>query len=270
MKTPMLLPLDQMIAAQPVPPPPRSWAAILAFLDPEAALGGSASTRAKTRSAARGRLRAADLTAEHAPLDLDWFDATFPVDGWDPTRMPFEQGTYLDYRNRVRPVIKRMLGAHVERAALQAARDGWTDALAALRALELFSGPHGPKMLIPIESTLTRAARRAGLQPRDLDQTALLALHADARKGERGSLQRASRRIAELQATVPDVSRWFPHPIEPIKAEGSFRYDMPAPLRDEVEQVVELASRRLYVRVKRSTSASRTGRARAFGPRCTP
>jgi len=254
----VLLPLDEMFIAPPAPVAAArpagnlTWTAIPEFLEAEIAAGASASSRKKARTAVNGLLRARKLTAENAYINLDWFDRTFPLlTGWDPL-MDIEPGTGVDYVYRVRPVIERMTGADVAKRELRAAVDGWTELGEHLRGLDAFQDPGPSKRLIPICSTLTQAARRARLQPRDIDQVRLRQLHDEAHKGEISSLRKASELIAELQSTTPSIRAWFPGAIVPIEARGPRRYAVPAQLRDEVEHFVELASRRRYIRAKRT------------------
>jgi hypothetical protein len=124
----MLQTLDQMFSPPPpIAAPRRTWAAIPDFLKAEIAAGVSRNSCAKARSACNGLLRTQGLIPENAPLDLDWFDRTFPPNGWDPTTMPFEQGTYDDYRHRARPLIERMTGADIEKKALRGLEDDWAE-----------------------------------------------------------------------------------------------------------------------------------------------
>lgn len=167
----MLQTLDQMFSPAPtiVPAADRTWAAIPGFLKAEVAAGASSSARTKTCTAVNGLLKARKLTAENACVNLEWFDRTFPLDGWDPT-MPFEHGTWVDYIYRVRPVIERMTGAAVEEKALRNLDDTWTELGGHLGGLEIFAAFGGAQRLIPIRDTLTMAARRAGFGTRDIDQ----------------------------------------------------------------------------------------------------
>ena len=239
----MIETIDEIVAAQTAPAPHRNWTMIPGFCDSQA--NKSKSLPAKTKCAMNGLLRAKNISVENTKLDLTWFDETFPLDGYE-LGMGINQQTYLDYRNRVRPVIEQMVSAGITKAALRAAKDDWTDVIAALEKMDVFSDLHGSKRLIPIRNTLTNAARRAGVQPAGLRQETLLELHNEACKSERLSLRRAPKLIAELQGSGADVARWFRHPIEPIEAEGAFQYNVPAQLKDEVERFVENASRRGY------------------------
>ncbi len=246
----MLQTLDSMFAsAMPVAPRTRTWLGIPAFVNAEVEAGGSRSSATKIKSAANGLLRAVGLTPENAPLDLDWFDRTFPVDGWDPASMSLEQATYADYRNRVRPVIERMTGAHLVKKALRDRADDWAECAAYLKGLDAFSSLKA-KRLVPITSTLTNAARLAGLRTVDIDDAKLVELHQEAKKGAKGSLMRASKLIAHLQATNSEILAWFPRPITPIEPEDLRRYEVPPQLRAEIEDFVEKASRKKYLRLK--------------------
>lgn len=247
----MLQPLDQMNFVPTVRTVPKTWAAIPAYLDAKIAAGTSRSSITKLRSAVNGLLKAVAMTPENARINLDWFDRVFPLDGWDSSSMSIEQATYRDYRNRVRRLLEEMLGVADEKKALRAVKDGWDDAVTSLAQVEGIEGVHCKKKLIPVRSTLTMAARRAGLQPSDLDQRALLWLYAEAEKGEKGSLRSASRLISMAQEKSADVACWFPNPISPIPAEGAFRYAVPEHLVSEVEHFVELAARKKFIRAKK-------------------
>ncbi|MDW3118008.1 hypothetical protein [Roseovarius sp.] len=247
----MLQTLDQMALAKATPAPHRTWAAIPEFLDGKVAAGASKSSAAKIRSAVNGLLKAKGITAENAPMKLEWFDRMFPVDGWDPTIMPFEQATYQDYRNRVRPLLEEMLGVRQENRVIRAVVDGWDEAAAEFERLDTIVGRNSQRKIIPIRSTLTMAARRAGLAPGDLDQSALMDLHDDAKKSERTSLTNASRMISEGQKASTAIARLFPHPIRPIEADGAFRYNVPAHFATEVEEFVERAAKVRYIRARK-------------------
>jgi hypothetical protein len=57
--------------------------------------------------------------------------------------------------------------------------------------------------------------------------------------------------IFRMQQEVPEIARWFPHPIDPIVPEGSFKYTVPKQLRSEVEDFVERGARKKYNRIKK-------------------
>jgi len=229
----------------------RFWTEIPAFLKAEVDAGASASSARKTTSAFNGLLRAKNLTADNAQLDLGWFDETFPLDGWDPVDAPFEQKTYKDYRNRVRPLLERMIGVADVSNVLRKAQDTWSEAGTAFKELDCIKGPHIEKSLICINNTLTMAARRAAIQTPQLNQTIFMELYADAKKGERPSLRSASRLIALGQKALPSLARLFPWPIQPIEANGAFRYNVPAHMDFEVAEFVEHAARKKYIRAKK-------------------
>ena len=126
----------------------RSWTEIPTFLKAEVDAGASASSARKTTSAVNGLLRAKNLTADNARLDLDWYDKTFPLDGWDPVDAPFEQKTYKDYRNRVRPLLERMIGVADVSHVLRKTQDTWSEAGTAFKELDCIKGPHIEKSLI--------------------------------------------------------------------------------------------------------------------------
>jgi hypothetical protein len=246
----MLQPLDIMFdSATPVAPPTRTWASIPRFLDAEVQAGHSRSSRTKIRSAVNTLLKVVGTSPENAPIDLAWFDRTFPEKGWDPTTMDIEKGTYNDYRNRVRPLIERMIGASAVKKALRSVEDDWKACGTYLGGLEEFSGLKA-KRLIPLKSTLTNAARRAGLRTVDVDNATLLEMHAEEKKGAKDSLVRVSKLIAGLQATTAGILAWFPHPITPIEPESLRRYEVPPQLRTEIEDIVEKAAQKKYIRVK--------------------
>ena len=244
----MLQTLDDMFAARAAATPPRDWTTIPGFL--KAQTSGPARLPAKTRCALNGLLRAKKISVENTELNLDWFDKSFPLEGYE-IRMRIKEATYHDYRHRARAVIVRMLGGDATKAALRTTKDGWTDVIAALEKMDLFSDVQGPKRLIPIRDTLTDAARRAGVQPAGLSQDTLLELYNGARKSERVSLRKASKLIAKLQGSGSDVAvRWFRHPITPIEAKESFQYNVPKQLKEEVDRFVKNASRRKEIRAK--------------------
>ena len=246
----MLHTLDQMFApAPPVVATGRTWVAIPAFLEAEVAAGASSSSRDKARSAVRGLLRARRLAPENAPICLDWFDRTFPPDGWDHA-MSFEHGTWHDYIYRVRPVLERMTGADVARKATRELEDDWSAAGEHLGGLDMFNNSCGVQRLIPIRSTLTNAARREGLRTRDIEDARFRDLYEKAGKGEKRSLRSASALLATIWSSEPSTRMWFPHPITPIVAEGPFRYEVPPQLEAEIDHLVEMASRKRYIRVK--------------------
>jgi hypothetical protein len=248
----MLQTLDTMFAsATPVASRTRTWVGIPAFVDAEVEAGASRSSATKVKSAARGLLKAKGITAENAPLDLDWFDRIFPVDDWDPATMSLEQRTYADYRNRVRPVIERMIGAHLVKRALRSQADDWSACQAFLKGLDEFSGFKANK-LVPITSTLTNAARRANLRTVDIDDSKLSELHDEAKKGAKRSIVSASKLIARLQTTTSEIWAWFPHPITPIEPEDLRRYEVPSQLVAEIEEFIEKASRKKFIRLKNS------------------
>lgn len=246
----MLQTLDTIVAtAMPVALPPRTWVSIPGFLETEVDGGRSLSSCTKIRSAANTLLRIVGTSPENAPLDLAWFDQHFALDGWDPAIMDIEQQTYADYRNRVRPVIERMIATPVAKQAPQASDDDWSACGAWLKRLDAYQGLKA-KPLIPVINTLTNAARHAGLRTADIDNTILLQLHAQAKKSAKNSLVRASKLIARLQVTTPDILTWFPRPITPIVPAPLHRYDVPSQLRSEIEEFVEKASRKKYIRVR--------------------
>lgn len=247
----MLKTLDQMTLAKATPASHRTWAAISTFLGDKVATGTSKSSAAKIRSAVNGLLKAKGVMAENAPLGLEWFDRMFPVNGWDPTTMPFEQATYQDYRNRVRPLLEEMLGVSEEKKCMRAAVDEWDEAAAEFERLDTIAGRNSRQKMVPIRSTLTMAARRTGLGPGDLAQSALMELHDAAKKSERTSLRTASRMISEGQKTSAAIARLFPHPIRPIEVDGAFRYNVPAHFATEIEEFVERAARIRYIRAKK-------------------
>ena len=256
----MLHTLDQMFApAPPVVATGRTWVAIPAFLEAEVAAGASSSSRDKARSAVRGLLRARRLAPENAPVCLDWFDRTFPPDGWDHA-MSFEHGTWRDYIYRVRPVLERMTGADVARKATRELEDDWSEAGEHLGGLDMFSNSGGGQSLIPILSTLTNAARREGLRTRDIDDARFRDLYEKAGKGEKRSLRSASALLATIRSSEPSTRMWFPHPITPIEAPGPFRYEVPPQLeaeigpsrRDGVQKALHPRQGRVRVRVRRN------------------
>tara|TARA_R110002124_G_scaffold213625_1_gene379704 strand:- start:4014 stop:4559 length:546 start_codon:yes stop_codon:yes gene_type:complete len=166
----MLQTLDQMTLSKAKPVPHQTWAAIPEFLDGKVAAGASKSSVAKTKSAVNGLLKSKGMTAENALVKLEWFDRMFPVDGWDPATMSFEQTTYQDYRNRARPVLEEMVGVAEEKKIIRAAIDGWDEAAKEFELLKAIAGPHRDKKMIPFRNTLTMAARRAGLGSGDINQ----------------------------------------------------------------------------------------------------
>lgn len=247
----MLHTLDQMFSsAQIVVPAGRTWVAIPGFLKAEVMAGAPSSSRKKARSAVNGLLKARKLSPENAPINLDWFDRTFPLDGWDTT-MPFQPDTWLDYIYRVRPILERMTGADLEKKALRNLKDDWTELGTELGEFERFKKFGGAQSLIPINNTLAMAARRVCLRTSDIDQVRLQGLHDAAHKAEKRSVRSASVLIAELQSTTSEIWKWFPHPITAIEAEGGFQYEVPTQLEAEVEAFVETASRKRYIRVKK-------------------
>ena len=246
-----LQPLDLMFSPPVVAATTnRTWTAIPAFLKAEVDAGESSSARSKARTASGSLLRARKLTPEHAYINLDWFDKTFALDGWDES-MPIQRETWADNIYRVRPVIERMTGASAATKELRARDDDWSEAGAHLGGLEVFKSFSGSKRLIPFCSTLTMAARRAGLGTREIDQDKLQALHDEAVSNDKRSLRSVSELIAELQSTTAAIWTWFPHAIAPIEAAGAFHYQVPSQLAAEVEHFVELASRKRYIRVKK-------------------
>ena len=160
----MLQTLDQMALASAAPVTPRTWAAIPEYLKEKVAGGGSKSSAAKTKSAASGLLKTKCVTAENAPLNLEWFDRMFPADGWDPATMLCKKATYEDRRHRVRPLIEEMLGVADEKKAVRAAVDEWNEAATEFERLEQIKGPHSKQKIVPIRNTLTMAARRARIR----------------------------------------------------------------------------------------------------------
>lgn len=247
----MLQTLDQMTITQTTSLPPRTWAAIPDFLANKVTTGASKSSVAKTRSAVNGLLKAKGITPENAPLNLGWFDKLFPVEGWDPTTMSFEQTTYQDYRNRVRPLLDEMLGVAEAKKIFRATEDDWSEAADTLELLPAIKGRYSKQRMIPVRNTLTMAARRAGLRTIDLDQLALMGLYENAKKSERLSLRTASQRISDAQKVSPEIAGLFPHPIQPITADGAFRYLVPEHFNAEVEDFVERAARKKYIRAKK-------------------
>jgi hypothetical protein len=246
----MLKTLEQTFAKS-APPTPRNWSAIAGFLDAKVSAGGSKASAAKVKSAANGLLKAKGMTAEHARLDTKWFDRMFPVDGWDPAIMEFEQHTYQDYRNRVRPVLEEMLGTTDQKKNLREKIDDWDEAARLLERLGMVAGTSSQRKMIPFRSTLTMKARWAGHRTVDLDQTNLLAIYSDAKKSERPSLRAASRMISDGQKLSQEVARMFPHPIQPIEADSAFRYFVPEHFGEELEEFIERAARKKYIRAKK-------------------
>ena len=159
----LLQPLDQMFSPPVVAATTNlTWTAIPAFLKAEVAAGESSSARSKARTASGSLLRARKLTPENACINLDWFDRTFPLDGWDES-MPIQRETWVDNIYRVRPVIERMTGASAATKELRARDDDWAEAGAHLGGLEVFKSLRRFQAPDPVSSTLTMAARRAGL-----------------------------------------------------------------------------------------------------------
>ena len=249
----LLQPLEQMFSSPPaaVAVSNRTWAAIPAYLDAEIAAGEATSSRKKAKTAVNGLLGARKLTADNAYINLDWFDKVFPLDGWDHS-MPLKDGTWQDYIYRVYvPLIERITGADVEKKTLRALEDDWTEDGAHLGDMEIFKSFGGAKRLIPFCSTLTMEARQANLRTRDIDDPTLRQLHDAAHGNKKRSLRSVSELIAELQSTTAAIWKWFPHRITPIEAEGPFKYQVPPQLVTEVEDFVERASRKRYIRVKK-------------------
>jgi hypothetical protein len=247
----MLQTLDQMTIARTTPMLSRTWAAIPDFLANRMAVGASKSSIAKTKSAVNGLLKAKGITPKNAPVNLGWLDKTFPVDGWDPTTMSFEQTTYQDYRNRVRPLLEEMLGVAEEKKIFRAMEDEWIEVADLLELLPTIRGRYSKQKLVPVRNTLTMAARRAGLKTSELDQSALLGLYENAKKSERLSLRTASTLISKAQKESPEISGLFPHPILPIKADGAFRYFVPEHFNAKIEEFVERAAQKKYIRAKK-------------------
>ncbi|MBY6157464.1 hypothetical protein [Pseudooceanicola nitratireducens] len=243
--------IDQMTEGKATPVIPRTWAAISDFLREKVSAGASKSSATKTKSAVNGLLKAKGMIADNAPLNLAWFDQVFPANAWDPTTMPFEQKTYQDYRNRVRPLLEEMLGVVEEKKALRAVIDDWDDAASEFERLDIIAGPNCKKKMIPIRNTLTMAARRIDILPAELDQFVLMRIYDAAKKSERKSIRKASERIAYGQQACPDIARRFPHPITPIVADGVFRYAVPAHFNFELEEFVEKGARIRFIRAKK-------------------
>ena len=231
----------------------RTLAEVPPWLDREIAAGRARSSCERTRTALRSLLKVCNLTPEGAPLDLAWFDRTFPPGGWNPVAMPrMGQGTYEDYRARVRAAIEEVLGIAPARAAARARRDGWSELAEWLEGCPEFEDL-GSRRLIPLRSSLTMAARLAGLEPGDLTDNAFRALLDGVHdQGARESLRRASALIARLQADPArgEVWRWLPHPIAPIEAGSRVTHDLPEHFLAEIEEMTEVAARLRYVTVK--------------------
>lgn len=261
----MLVPLDDMITPTPMAPTSnRTWAAIPGFLAAEIAAGESRSGRKRIETAATTLLSSIGVSPENAPLDLDWFDRRFPVGGWDPTLISVSQPTYEDYRNRVRPVIERMCQRALPPARPLVYNDGWDDLCAYLAGLPRFRASAQKKRLIPIRHTLVNAARRAGVRRIDLDQETLRRFYGNAKKGEVGSLRRASALIHDLQSTLPGFDRWLPHPITPLAADRANHYNVPAHFAEEIDAFIEHAARKKFIRAKKLWTYVKKGTRRNF------
>lgn len=231
----------------------RKMTEVVALLDREIVDGKPKSPRERAKSALRSLLRVKNLTPETADLDLEWFDNTFPLDGWDPILMhTLSRDSYIDYRKRVRAALERVLGIAQKREAARSTKDAWTEMCAWLKECSEFVGL-GSRRLIPVTSTLTMGARQNGFQPEAITQEVFINLHDLARdSGTRSSYRNASTLIAELQANSErtEIWTWMPHPILPISAGQRQTYELPDHFLKEIEEMTEIAARLRYVTVK--------------------
>lgn len=198
-------------------------------------------TQKKLKSALSLLLRITGLMPEHAPLDLVWFDRTFPRTPKTP--LPVKLRTYKDARHRVRPAIRRLtIGSTGSKT------DSW-NSLGNL-VYDLLGGDRQANLsMIPL-CTLMKAARARSIQPSGLTQSVLVEIHdAMASSSERLSIRNASRLLSNLQACCPEVEVKLPHPIRPIKPEAAPRYLVPFQLEHEISMLEETAANKRYVKV---------------------
>lgn len=233
----MLKQIHQIIDLQS---PTRHWGEIVASCgeDPR----HRTAAQKKLRGAVGLLLRIAELAPGDAPLDLAWFDATFTRLPKSPLPVKFK--TYADARHRVRPVVRRLTG-HVAKTGT----DSWDSLYEDLR--ELLGGKRAADLrLIPVGSTLSKAARARGIQPAGMTQAILIELHEAAENSaERLSIRTASRLLSEAQAIFPEMATRLPHPLEPIRADEPPRYLVPFQLEREINAVEEKAARKGYIEI---------------------
>ncbi|MCP1168907.1 site-specific integrase [Limimaricola litoreus] len=150
------------------------------------------------------------------PADPAWIEEHFPkvVKGVHPRpELGQSVGVYQKWRADLLRSIKKANGAEAEVKALRARKDGWADLIA---AVQLHTTTHGgsihPAALSPL-TKLADIARRAGVEPRDLDQPDVLSRleqgfrlpldRQDARNGQDFLNKHAY--IPELAAELPQA-----------------------------------------------------------------
>lgn len=199
-------------------------------------------THKKLMSALRLLLRLVDLAPEHATLDLGWFDRMFPRAPKFP--LPVKLSTYREARHRVRPVIRRLtIGATPHKS------DGW-DSLCKIIHKLISEERAADLLMIPLRSTLTKAARARGIQPSSLTQDALAEIHdAMSSSSERLSIRNASHLLSHAKAASWEVAARLSPSICPIRPKETSRYFVPAQLEHEINSLVKKASRKQYIEV---------------------
>jgi|TARA_R110000850_G_scaffold277075_1_gene422151 hypothetical protein len=247
----MLKQIHQLVDLQDATSTMRDWNEIVASCgdDPKDRNAG----QKKLRSAIGLLLRIAELAPENAPLDLAWFDATFPRRPKFP--LPVKLKTYADARHRVRPMVRRLTGHNPKIGS-----DSWDSLCDDLH--ELFGGKRDADLkLIPVSSTLSNAARARRIQPTGMTQDILIELHKAAEgSAERLSIRKASQLLSDAQAIFPEVAARLPHLLEPICADESPRYLVPFQLEREIDALEEKAARKGFIEImeERETVADGT------------
>lgn len=236
----MLRTIHQLVTLQDAPDTGRDWREIIS----------SCGQNPEERTAAQKKLsgsvslllRIAGLAPEQAHLNLDWFDRRFPRSPKFP--LPVKLKTYKDARHRVRPAIRRLtIGS------TGCKTDGW-DSLSDLIYKLLGGDRKAAVAMIPLRSTLTKAARARGLQPSGLTQNALVEIHdAMLSSGERSSVRKASRLLSSLQACLPEVAAKLPHPLHPVQPKATPTYLVPLQMAHEIAALEETAAHKLYVAI---------------------
>jgi hypothetical protein len=234
----MLKQIHQLAKLQDAANTTRDWREIITFCGENSVERSSA--QKKLMGAISLLLRLAELAPEHAVLDLDWFDQTFPRAPKIP--LPVKLKTYKDARHRVRPAIRRLtVGTKRSKA------DSWNSLCKLIH--EFLGGKRGADLsMIPLSSTLAKAARVRALQPSGLTQDVLVEMHeAMATSSERLSIRNASRLLSNMQACFPEVAARLPHLIHPVLPEAAPRYRVPFQLEHEINALEEAAAHKEYI-----------------------
>jgi hypothetical protein len=226
---------------------------VVDLLESEIKAGKPMSSRQRAQTALRSLLNAQNRTPGNTDLSLAFFDRHFPIDGWDPVKMPsLTQATYIDYRKRARGVIKRALGVSRRENELRTRVDGWTHVSTWLRNMPKFANREYE--LSSIVSTLTLLAREHNLQPEDITQCIIRDLYKKASSKQCNSLRNAARLIARLQSDKMSVAKaqiYFPNPIKPIHFCEPKSYEIPGHFHKEINEMVKISTRKKYIKIRK-------------------